>query len=472
MGDMQWFGAALLVGVAACGGGTQAGDGDGGTGADASPYPIAPASMQRAGDPAKGYDAMVNAGYISCGVPMSVYRMIGGTGGETLPGRTGDNADLPYYLTATTSPEGVEIVAPNCLECHAGHINGQLVVGLGGADQDFTNDQSQTAALVGQLVTDPTEKAEWRRWADRVDAIGPYTVMATRGVNPADNLTAALIAHRDEQTMAWSAAALLPEPPKTVLPVDVPPWWRMKKKAAMFYNASGRGDHARIMMTASILCTDTIPEERTIDSWFPDIRAWIASIEPPKWPFPVDAALAMQGRQVYVDTCASCHGGGSKSGEDYPNYVIPLATVGTDPALAGASQFGQVYVDWYNGSFFGEAAQLVPQAGYIAPPLDGIWATAPYLHNGSVPTLAALLDSSTRPTYWTRNFDDSTAYDQKAAGWQFTALDHGQAGEPSAAARAKIYDTTLAGYGNGGHTYGDALSTADRQALIEYLKTL
>ena len=53
-----------------------------------------------------------------------------------------------------------------------------------------------------------------------------------------------------------------------------------------------------------------------------------------------------------------------------------------------------------------------------------------------------------------------------------TALDHGQAGESDAAKRKLIYDTTQPGYGNGGHTFGDRLSAAERVAVIEYLKTL
>ncbi len=116
-------------------------------------------------------------------------------------------------------------------------------------------------------------------------------------------------------------------------------------------------------------------------------------------------------------------------------------------------------------------SRLEPHLGYVAPPLDGIWATAPYLHNGSVPTIATLLDSSKRPRYWSRSFE-STDYDAAALGWDFAELDHGQAGEPTERARVKIYDTTLQGYGNGGHTFGDDLDDGERRAVLEYLKTL
>ena len=131
------------------------------------------------------------------------------------------------------------------------------------------------------------------------------------------------------------------------------------------------------------------------------------------------------------------------------------------------------FVAWFKDSFFGEMARLDPQQGYVAPPLDGIWATAPYLHNGSIPTIAALLDSSIRPTYWTRSFESTrAAYDDKALGWKFVNLGHGKDGEKTASRKASIYDTTKLGYSNAGHTFGDALGADDRAAVIEYLKTL
>jgi len=119
---------------------------------------------------------------------------------------------------------------------------------------------------------------------------------------------------------------------------------------------------------------------------------------------------------------------------------VPLTDVMTDSTLAlGASQFGAAYLQWYNDSFWGQASRLDPQQGYVAPPLDGIWATAPFFHNGSVPTIEGVLDSTKRPMYWTRTFD-STDYDQAAVGWNFTPVDHGQAQEPLITDRIKIYD--------------------------------
>jgi mono/diheme cytochrome c family protein len=429
-------------------------------------YPPIPADPQRAGDPTKGYDTLVNGGYITCGIPKSIYDAAFPPAAASLriPGRTGDNATLPYYYSAATSSEGVRVVSANCLTCHAGSINGQLVVGLGAADRDFTTDASTQIDLVGQYITDPTEHAEWQRFDDRMKAIAPYTQTKVVGTNPADNLTAILMAHRDPTTLAWSETPMIDLPPATPVPVDVPPWWRMSRKHAMFYSAAGRGDHARIMMAASLLCTDSVAEAQAIDATFVDVRAWIETLTPPAWPFAIDHGLADRGRTVFDATCARCHGTYEQGGS-YPNELVPLGDVGTDPLLAmGAAQFGDAYVQWFASSFWGQTSRLAPQNGYVAPPLDGIWATAPFFHNGSVPTLAGVIDSSQRPASWTRTFQ-STDYDQAAVGWKFTT-------PAPQAGNSYIYDTSQPGYGNGGHVYGDALSTADRAALLEYLKTL
>ena len=433
------------------------------------PYPQIPSEPQRAGDAAKGYDYLLNGGYITCGIPKTAFDQVFGNPpvADKIDGRTGDSKNLPFYYSAATSSEGVTVISANCLTCHASHLNGKVIVGLGSSEHDFTTDQSQYVDFGLNLVTDPTERAEFQRFAGRIHAIGPYTKTLTVGTNPADNLTAVLMAHRDPQTLAWSDTPLLEVPPATaVVPVDVPPWWRMSKKTTMFYSAAGRGDHARIMMAASLLCTDTVEEAQRIDDAFVDVRAWIETLQAPPWPYAVDGDLAAKGKIAFDANCARCHGTYGDGGV-YPNELVPLADVGTDPTLAGGTtQFADRFVTWFNSSFWGATSRLEPSLGYIAPPLDGIWASAPYFHNGSVPTIEGVLDSSKRPAAWTRTFD-STKYDEAAVGWQFTVTpSHKDHTDPRA------YDTSEPGYGNGGHTFGDALLPAERTAVLEYLKTL
>jgi mono/diheme cytochrome c family protein len=432
-----------------------------------------PGSDQRTGDPDAGYRALVDNGYVGCGVPYTAYSKVfsAAPAWQQLPGRAPVDDGLPYNLTRFTTTAGVDVVGPNCLTCHAAPLFGKVVVGLGDTTTDYTYDQSGAISAASIFLTDPKEIAELNKFANRTGALGPYTLTSVVGVNPADNVAAVLFAHRDRKTLAWSDTPLLDLPPKIVVPVDVPPWWRMSKKNAMFYLAAGRGDHARIMMTASTLCIDTVDDARAIDAYFGDVEAFITKIAPPKYPFAVDATLATRGKSLFDGACATCHGSYGDA-PTYPNVVASLEEVGTDPVLGTATEFADADIQWFNQSFYGETAQLAPMKAYYAPPLDGIWATAPYLHNGSVPSLATLLDSSKRPQFWKRNSTDSNDFDSTEIGWKYapSAVGHKDIADPSA--RKLVYDTTELGYSNAGHVYSDGMSDDDRNALLEYLKTL
>jgi cytochrome c5 len=432
-----------------------------------------PAEPQRKGDPKAGYDTLVNGGYVSCGAPASVYRMAYGDAPARLrlKGRRGSNAKLSYDVTAVKTPRGVEVVTANCLGCHATPTPEGVIIGLGNSALDLTDDFATFATAAGLLVQNGAELAEWWRWSARVRAVGPYTRPDTIGVNPADNLAAVLAAHRDPETLAWSDEPRHELPPREPVPADVPAWWLLRKKNAMFHTGIGRGDHARLMMSASMLCTDSVEEAERIDREFDDVRAYLTTLRPPAYPHPINRKLAAEGREIFEAFCSECHGTyGAK--ESYPNLIIPLEEAGTDPLLwQSTAREGLPMVEWFNRSFYGRTARLEPGPGYVAPPLDGIWATAPYLHNGSVPTVEALLDSSKRPRYWRRSRSQYTL-DPVALGLKHERLLHGKAAERDAAVRKRIYDTTLPGYSNSGHTFGDDLSAQQRHALLEYLKTL
>lgn len=142
--------------------------------------------------------------------------------------------------------------------------------------------------------------------------------------------------------------------------------------------------------------------------------------------------------------------------------------VGTDPVHAKSYSRYNAFLEWYRESWFATTeptASLVATDGYVAPPLDGVWATAPYLHNGSVPTLHDLLKSDERPERWQRSFGTGIRdFDETRVGWKVKR-------NPAGTDR-RIYDTRKPGYGNDGHTFGDSLSAGARANLIEYLKTL
>jgi hypothetical protein len=437
-----------------------------------------PAYPQRPGDPAKGYDALLNRAAVTCGLPYSAYLKArgeaGGDPGPQPPGRTGRNVELPYPLTAHVASSGVELVTANCLGCHAATFGGRLILGLGNAFLDLTRDPLLAVESAGTLVKGSRERAEWRRWADRIGAIADYMITDTIGVSSARNLTLALMAHRDPETLAWSDRPLIDPPPRRPVPAAVPPWWNLRKKHALFYNGEGRGDHGRYLMHTATICTDSLDEARALDTWSVDLRAYLATVEPPRYPFPIDQALADRGQRLFQANCSACHGTYGAHWR-YPNKVVALGEVGTDPELARAAYSdSDRFLDWFQRSFYGELAYVAPALGYVAPPLDGIWATAPYLHNDSVPTLADLLESPKRPASWelARAEDGTPVYDQERVGWRYRTHGAGKSAAMSWEARNRIYDTGQRGYGNGGHGFGDALNADARRALTEYLKTL
>jgi len=179
----------------------------------------------------------------------------------------------------------------------------------------------------------------------------------------------------------------------------------------------------------------------------------------------VDEALALKGKAVFNNNCSKCHGTyGEKA--TYPNLLIPERIIKTDSLLLQANYQNPQFISWFNESWYANGshpARLQPFNGYIAPPLDGVWITAPYLHNGSVPTLEAVLNSKERPQYWQRDFKQPE-YDYEKVGWKYEVKSDGNS--------SKIYNTDKPGYKNIGHTFGDRLSVEDRKAVIEYLKTL
>jgi mono/diheme cytochrome c family protein len=190
------------------------------------------------------------------------------------------------------------------------------------------------------------------------------------------------------------------------------------------------------------------------------VNQWLLDLPSPKYPFPVDEKLAASGKVVFDHDCASCHAFGSAR----VGKLIPLSEIGTDPSRAkhwttqAADEFNRQFdrYSWGFDHFQGSTG------GYVALALDGIWARAPYLHNGSVPTLQDLLTpAENRPTMFYRGND---VYDPQNVGFVTNASSRG--------GRAfSKFSTTLPGNGNGGHHYGTMLPPKDKTALIEFLKT-
>jgi hypothetical protein len=110
----------------------------------------------------------------------------------------------------------------------------------------------------------------------------------------------------------------------------------------------------------------------------------------------------------------------------------------------------------------------VSPAGYVAPPLDGIWASAPYLHNGSVPTLWHLLNPDQRPLVWKRT---ENGYDQTRVGLEVQELKGIPSSITAPAERRAYFDTRAKGKSAKGHDFPSVLTQSEKQAVLDYLKT-
>jgi hypothetical protein len=349
-------------------------------------------------------------------------------------------------------------IATDCLLCHGGSIAGHSYVGLGNASLDIQ-------ALFEDLAA-----------ADGRSPKLPFIFSNVRGTSEAGAMAAFLLGWREPDLRMRTTR--LEVGLRDDLCEDVPAWWLLKKKKTMYYTGGGDARSVRSLMQF-MLSPLTVPSSfDREESTFRDIQAFILTLQPPKYPFPTDAALARAGEKVFTETCARCHG---TYGEKwtYPNKIIPLDEIGTDPnryyGISGAlgAHYNRSWFGHENPGWLADDYKARMTVGYQAPPLDGVWATAPYLHNGSVPTVYDMLNSKTRPHRFTRSYrTDRDAYDLNKLGWKVQVLE--QPPDPGLAPyeRRKIYDASLPGRSNGGHTFGDDLTEADRMAVIEYLKTL
>jgi hypothetical protein len=194
------------------------------------------------------------------------------------------------------------------------------------------------------------------------------------------------------------------------------------------------------------------------------LQNWLLDAVAPPFPFPIDKAKAARGAVVYGEYCASCHG---KSGQDfsgrYVGHVTPIAVVGTDPDhyASYTYELSASQNTLYAGTPY-RFSHFRKTTGYTNAPLDGIWLRGPYLHNGSVPTLRELLDPPglRRKTFY-RGYD---VLDPVRVGFiSDVPEENGR--------KFTLYDTSKPTKSNRGHTFGGGLPPADKDAIVEYMKT-
>jgi mono/diheme cytochrome c family protein len=252
---------------------------------------------------------------------------------------------------------------------------------------------------------------------------------------------------------------------------DMQPVWNLGAHAGMVYHWDGLQTDLREVVLSSAI-GDGAPlrwVDRDMKGWnetrpeamssLRRIQNYISTVQPPKYPLPVDAGLAATGATVFQAQCASCHAfGGSRTGT-----LVPVEEVGTDrhrsemwtPAAAAAYNNHTTKYDW-------KLTHFRSTKGYASVPLEGLWLRGPYLHNGSVPTLTDLLEPvDKRPRLFWRGYD---VLDRDKVGFDSFS--------PEAKRAGTLFDVAKEGNSNAGHVYGTTLPDDQKRALVEYMKTL
>lgn len=437
----------------------------------AAPLSAAPAEDARARGERLFYDHAFGATPAS--IPLKVYEVLPGLdpayapealerryGLLSLPGRA-----LPVGFV-TAQALGVDRLSFNCALCHTGRQEGAVVPGLPNRKlriQDFEEDFARLLARPGFTA----------------EAVMPLIAARHPELSTAESM----------QIRLWLAVAKQQAPSRTPSPHRAGPGrfdllGSFKKRLGLpVHDFNAQADIASLFGTRSVkryprdgalggdqdlvrylivrLSGDNAPlVNGQVPGWVKDLNSYLASLTPPRYPYPVDAAKAHTGRAVFRNTCTPCHGTYDAYDERHPNRVIPQAVIGTDPNRVRV--WDAASIAFVNKDPIMKRLELQPGVGMLPPSLRGVWATSPYLHNGSVPTLMDVLgEPAARPARFYRGGDD---FDRVRVGVAAIA-------QPSSS-DAFLFDTAIPGNGNQGHPFGVPLTAVEREAVVEYLKTL
>jgi mono/diheme cytochrome c family protein len=422
------------------------------------------------------------------GVPYPIWRVLPVLFADKLPNRPGEGYERLGFIMEPNAPRGrpigttyvedrVGLVGLNCATCHAGTWREspaaprQIVLGMPAHQMDLQGYANFLTACAqdprfeaGTMIEairkqDPEfswfsalfyrflvikqtrdgilERAEQNAWfhdrppqgPGRVDTFNPYKRMFGFDLK-ADG---------------------------TVGTADLPPLFDQRPRQGLWLHWDGNNDMVEERNKSAAIgagATEASLDLASLDR----IAQWTLDLKAPAYPEArIDQSRVEQGRLVYDASCAACHAfGGARVGQ-----VTPADEIGTDPERVRS--FTPELVAKMNTIGTGKPwkfSHFRKTNGYANMPLDGVWLRAPYLHNGSVPTLRALLFPEERPSVFYRGYD---VYDWQRVGFV--------AEGPDAEREGVRFDTSLRGNSNAGHLYGRELSAADREALIEYLKT-
>ncbi len=420
------------------------------------------------------------------GLPYWIWRVLPDVCSEHLPARPGEGYERIGFLSeprdhgrpigTSFRPGKGDLVGVNCATCHVGSVREtadaprRIVVGMPANQMDLQG----YANFLTACAKDPA--FESGRLIAAIRAVNPdfgffsriafrlFVVRAARnGILDRAKENAwfadrpAFGPGRVDTFNPYKVLLGLPIEP-TVGTVDLPSLWNQRPRRGLWLHWDGNNDLVEERNKSAAIgagatpATLDLPSMRRIEEWALDFPA-------PRYPEPrIDRTRAAEGAAIYAAACAACHAlDGPKVGQ-----VTPIDEVGTDrerldsftPDLArGMNTIGEGR-PW-------KFSHFRKTAGYANMPLDGLWLRAPYLHNGSVPDLRALLFPEERPAAFHRAYD---VYDWDRVGF----VSRGAAAEREGVR----YDTSLRGNSNRGHVYGADLPEREKLALLEYLKTL
>jgi hypothetical protein len=369
----------------------------------------------------------------------------------------------------------------NCLVCHTAEIDG--VAYLGAGTKVF--DERWLGEALKRLTSAPLRRLISGGPGDDAIAADANRILNSHHHDKIDSLTRAR-----STAFAASHVELYMRPHNGRMPsvdevgrgdVKTPPLWHTAAKmpAGRWYTDGSFHGPFPLMATSMELEKDrsfdaltqiVVP---TIKQEFVDV---VQYLRPPRYPYPIDRALAARGRDLFMSAemgCSRCHG--TYDGEGHVSWPGVHTDVGTDRSRLDVVSDG--FIDAFRNSPLAAEGALERSEGYAATPLTGVWADFPYLHNGSVPTIYDLLGPVLeRPAIFqvtaARRLDRVRVGQPRYVDPAFASL-----GEVELKRRfgndRDWFDTRRPGCANGGHDVWARIRTeANRLALIEYLKTL
>ncbi len=426
--------------------------------------------------------------------------------------------DDPWPLGAglVDTPAGPAL-SFGCTTCHAGRLLGRTIVGLPNrasrANAFFDVSRQLLPLLSSDFVLDTLGADDAERDLALRSAAAALSVGSRRpqalGLDSSVAHMSLSLARRGADP--WAE----PDPGRQLAPEETPldrlvadskprPWWTSKYKTRWTADGSNQGDPIVINLLWNEIGRGT--DLRAFGAWLDAngdvVDAMTAAVfanPAPRWtdffpPESVDLAAARRGQAEFARRCVTCHGTYEKAWDDAGAEALdpaarlrttrvlyhpdtPVLDVGTDPQRAQAietfaRQVGRLALLERHG------ITTAPTGGYVPPPLEGIWARYPYLHNSSVPTLCALLSPpEERPVEFRQgpSEDPATDFDADCVGYPI-----GDAiPEAWHAIEDSLVDTTTPGLSNGGHhtmldgSDGNPPLDADtRRDLVMFLKTL